>query len=366
ANDQSLLYDGRLTACLGCAQCPDFQHCGGLKVLRQMFDCSALCRCPVADRAQCKIVCPNNPRHFAARLREVGGWELNVGATPTVSAPRLPTLVPLIKNGSCRVRDFSAEAVAVPLAKLFTSRAAALRFSSHEELCKYFKLAPNTKIVIDSIGYDQSLEHYWGKARGAGFPKDLSRLSPALITVPNFSLFTDVPRHDNLHSMKRIAICWHELAALGLPTAIHLNARTDRDWDRWTQFLKEHPEIGILAFEFTSGSAAPGRASWHSAKLIGLARDLARPMTLVCRGGRQQLANLSGAFDQIVQISADPFVRTMKRSRLVYCPGRRARWERLWTLERQPLDDLLEENVAQMREMIECLVPQKPAASSEE
>src|SRR5207249_4165551 len=51
------------------------------------------------------------------------------------------------------------------------------------------------------------------------------------------SMFLDVPRWDNLHNMKRIALCWSELVSRGLPTSLHLNARTDRDWERWIEFI---------------------------------------------------------------------------------------------------------------------------------
>jgi len=33
-------------------------------------------------------------------------------------------------------------------------------------------------------------------------------------------------------NMKRIAICWSELASCGIAASLHLNARTDRDWER--------------------------------------------------------------------------------------------------------------------------------------
>jgi hypothetical protein len=54
-------------------------------------------------------------------------------------------------------------------------------------------------------------------------------LEIALVTTPNFSLFTNVPRPDNLHAIKRIGLSWAELVAGGVPAALHINARTDYD-----------------------------------------------------------------------------------------------------------------------------------------
>jgi hypothetical protein len=41
-----------------------------------------------------------------------------------------------------------------------------------------------------------------------------------------------VPRLDNLFNMKRIALVWSEIQREGMPCALHLNARTDRDFER--------------------------------------------------------------------------------------------------------------------------------------
>src|SRR6185295_10010184 len=133
-----------------------------------------------------------------------------------------------------------------------------------------FAVAPGTPILVTGVSYEQPIENYWGLARGAGFLDDLAALSPALVTTPNFSLFSDKPREDNLYNMKRIAICWYELATRRIPAALHLNARTDQDWRRWREFLAAHPEINAVAFEFATGTAAKARAAWHLHHLLAV------------------------------------------------------------------------------------------------
>ena len=49
-----------------------------------------------------------------------------------------------------------------------------------------------------------------GLCRSALIMSTLRDLGIALVSVPNFSLFLNVPRPDNLHSMKRIALGWAE------------------------------------------------------------------------------------------------------------------------------------------------------------
>src|SRR5262249_54158581 len=134
---------------------------------------------------------------------------------------------------------------------------------------------------------------------------------------PNFSLFSDKPREDNLYNMKRIAICWHELATRRIPAALHLNARTDRDWCRWREFLAAHPEISAVAFEFSTGAAARARAQWHLRQLQAVADEAKRPLTLVVRGGRALLHELRGHFGQVALIATDPLMRARKRRVLI-------------------------------------------------
>jgi hypothetical protein len=54
-----------------------------------------------------------------------------------------------------------------------------------------------------------------------------------MATTPNYSLFVDRPRWDDLHAMKRIAIVHGEFLEAGMPGALHVNGRTDRDFERW-------------------------------------------------------------------------------------------------------------------------------------
>jgi hypothetical protein len=137
------------------------------------------------------------------------------------------------------------------------------------------------------------------------------------MTTPNFSLFADVPRWDNLHSMKRIAICWYELATAGIPTALHVNARTSTDYQRWASFLVDHSEIEAIAFEFQTGPASPARGAWHAECLQRLVEKTGRAITLLTFGGIRYLPVLMRAFDSVVLISSEPHMKAKHRRKLV-------------------------------------------------
>src|SRR5262249_9775047 len=141
-------------------------------------------------------------------------------------------------------------------------------FTDRASIARKFGFTSTAHLVITGVSVEQPLERYWERARATDFLQCLAAVHPDLVTTPNFSLFSDVPRYDNLYNMKRIAICWQELASLGIPTALHINARTDHDWERWVQFLRAHPEIHAIAFEFRTGAASPKRARWYVGRLI--------------------------------------------------------------------------------------------------
>src|SRR5205085_1458214 len=106
-------------------------------------------------------------------------------------------------------------------------------------------------------------------------------------------------------NMKRIAICWHDFAKRGIPTALHLNARTDRDWQRWIEFLNVHDEITSVAFEFATGAAPLQRARWYVRQLKVMAERVRRPLQLVVRGGWPFLSILRTHFSAVVFIATD-------------------------------------------------------------
>ncbi len=101
--------------------------------------------------------------------------------------------------------------VAVPMAMLFSHRTGKSRFQARGELLNRFRVSSTAQLVISGVDEDARVENYWGMARDAGIVASLKSLNPSLVTVPNFSLLSNVPRHDNLANMKRIAIAWHRI-----------------------------------------------------------------------------------------------------------------------------------------------------------
>jgi Domain of unknown function (DUF4417) len=333
---------------LGCRGCPDFKHCGGLHTEARVFDCGDLCSC--ADRSRCDMVCRNNPELFFERLMEVDGFGLDtIPRVPPLPVPNLPDVVPLISDKYTRSKILREPVVAVPLYELFHMGSGGPLVRTREELADRFRVPIDAIVVASGVNRDVKVEAWWAIADRPRVLNTLKSLGMALVTTPNFSLFTNVPRPDNLHGMKRIGLSWAELTANGIPAALHVNARTDYDYARWTRFIAERPEVAVLAFEFGTGAGYPGRIDWHVERLCGLADHVARPLMLVVRGGVRVLSRLRAHFARVILIETEAFSRAVKRRRAVLTEGARLRWVRSLTPKGAPIDDLLIHNVATVR-----------------
>jgi hypothetical protein len=209
------------------------------------------------------------------------------------------------------------------------------------------------RLLITGVDLDQPIEDYWSFRRATHIPEQLAALRPDLITTPNYSTPLDTPRWDNLHNMKRIAICWSELIQAGIPASLHLNARTDRDYERWTEFVAGRDEVRSVSLEYATGAAKQERGEWHTQKLVALASATPRPLQLVVRGGQLHLDQLYKAFNEVVFVDTTSFLKTINRQKLVARADGKAGWQRAPTSAACPLDAMLEHNAKGFARVIE-------------
>lgn len=347
SNSRRLCHDGRTTASLGCQQCHLRALCGGLQVEGDAFNCLSFCHCK--DMTKCDNVCPRNVPYQVARMREVHGLELDgVANAPIIAVPELPQMVPMVYHNSARARAPAANVVALSLYDLI-SRDGHLKFTTRDTLLQFFKLRADTTVILSGTDHDPSIERWWKLTDRVDIARGLVRLGVALVTAPNFSLFHDVPRHDNLFNMKRIAVVWSEIQNAGVPCALHVNARTDRDYERWTDFLVAHGEITHIAFEFGTGAGVPTRIEWHIEHLNELARAVGRPLHLIVRGGTRELQSLRDTFPGLTLIDTNVFMKSQKRKRACIV-GTKLKWQSAPTAKGVPIDELLDDNIATLEQ----------------
>ena len=343
AEQRRLHYVAGGTGHLGCATCPQRSLCGGLADRTPDFDCLARC---CGTPATCGRVCRNNPR-FSNHVREIGGFALNdFGPLEPVPHPPLPFYAPILYHGSARTGDFARPWVALPLYRLFSRRTGHMHYADRAALCAEFKITPTARLILTGVAEDPSLEAFWTLSREGRRPilKWLRREHIEMVTAPNYSLFTDRPRWDDLHAMKRILVCAREMIEAGVPCALHPNGRTERDFERWAKVLRRHPEFGVIAYEFATGAGRAERLPQHVAWLRSLAQDVGWPLRLIMRGGTAVLRELEGAFGGTTFLDSRPFLRAVKRKRLI-ASGAQLHVEHAPTPPGAPLDTLLDRNV---------------------
>jgi len=344
-------HDRNFPLSLGCTPCPELGLCGGLFAANGNFSCLGFCDCE--DSNSCNYVCRSDSRIFALRSMEVRGFSFdNVLRCPVIAPPQLPLVVPVIYHKSARSSRLQAEAVAVRLDKLFHHKTGALKFTSREALAARFGFDPNARLILVGINRDSLIEPYWSVGRAAKIYNALSALQPDLVTTPNFSTFANVPRWDNFYGMKRILIAWSELVTSGIPTSLHLNARTDRDWERWTEFIAEREEVQSIALEFKTGAAVARRGRYVVEKLLHLVATVPRELQLVIEGGRKYLRELRQGFQEVIFIDTTSHVKTFNRQKLIYVPGKRDKWLHFPTPVGQPLDELFQHNVIEFAKSV--------------
>lgn len=344
---------------MGCIDCPELGLCGGQTIAGSGFNCLDHC---CGNPNTCQIVC-TNAHIFVDRLREVDGLDL---ATPPAAAlvpPPCSTYLPMLFHGSARVKPYGGPAVAIPLYRFFDGDATC-RFDSMEAAAKFYRFDPDIALVLSGVAQDREVERWWklearGRLRAIA---NLRRLGIAMVTTPNFSLMVDRPRWDDLHSMRRIALAYHELVSEGQPAALHVNGRTLRDFERWTDYIVAHPEVTHIAYEFTTGAKSAVRMLQHVAWLVALAEGAGRRLGLVLRGGVQVAAMLSRYYD-ISFIDSSPFEKAQHREIATIDSDGQRRWRKRLTEVGEPVDGHFEENVRISELWFEGLLPKLKLAA---
>ncbi|MEZ2130769.1 MULTISPECIES: hypothetical protein [unclassified Sinorhizobium] len=281
------------------------------------------------------------------KYREIGGFSFDdiLSSDPIeVSLPDAD-IIPLVYHGSARQTVLDSAAVALRLADLIDFKSARLRFESRAALCQHFKIPLTASIILTGVNHDHRVEPWWTLgARRLDILGALKRLDIELITTPNFSLVADNPRTDGLHSMKRIAISFAEIQNTGIACALHPNGSTWRDFDRWAAFVRGHGEIGVIAYEFETGSAHNHRKKAHVEGLCRVAGLAGRPLDIVVRGAPDVIPELRRHFRRVVYIETSGFLKTMMRKKAIRATNSRLTWQPVVTVKSEPICSLYEHN----------------------
>jgi len=349
--ERRLLQDeSRYPGSLLCSICPDRALCGGLNIGVPSISCLDNC---CGGKDSCDVVCCRNNKKFVEHVREIDGFDLaNVPRAPAFPPPKLPSLLPVFFHGNMRANAFDAGPVCLPFFRI-VGEGGHLKCPNESSLRRRFHLGADIPIILSATAKDHAIEAWWnlGFTQKREIILALRDLGVVAVTTPNYSLFTCQPRWDDMHSMKRIAISWEEFQNAGMPAALHLNAATERDSERWAEFAAERPEVVTIAFEFGTGAGRGERRTLHAQRLVRIAQHVGRPMQLLVRGALDQFGVLRAGFQDVSLLDTAAFMKTMHRQRAVVINGSMT-WRSAATPKGQPLDDLLAHNISAIREIL--------------
>jgi hypothetical protein len=257
---------------------------------------------------------------------------------------------------------FDAPTVSVPLYSVIARHRGEERYADATAVATAFQFRRDTPLVLTGTADDRPLERWWSLgANRLETIRKLKDLGAEMVTTPNFSLFTDQPRWDDLHSMKRIAIAHEEFLRLGLPAALHVNARTDRDWERWVDYIRLRSEVTHICFEFHTGAGWAERIDWHVTQLINLAQSIGRPLRLVVRAAHGcTLRRLVSEFEQTTVLETTSFIKTLHRQRAIETTEGKIDWETSLTAPNAPVDALLAHNWSIVKQNYESALGVRP------
>jgi hypothetical protein len=344
-DDARLLHDLRPSgyASASCPRCVLFDRCGGLFNDRPLLNCFEQFCC---GDGSCDHVCPYKSADFRRRMLEIGGLRFDDIPPLRQSPMELPAYVPMIHHGSRRVGELQADAVAVDPYLIFRCRNGAYRSVVNDgaSLRRYFKIAPSARLILRGTAEDRFLEQFWSYRKTDRVAEQIASLGVTLVIGPNYSQFLDVPRTDCLFNRKRQLLCLAEMSQAGISVAPHLSALMPPDWNFWTEFLRSNDQLNYVALNFQTGNKNRKEGTKVIDRIQAIQERIGRRLWLILIGGAQFVEYAARRLGQFVLIDSEPFAKTHRRRR--FRPnGPKRRWEETWSLERQPIDDILQGNI---------------------
>jgi len=353
--------EARWPVAIGCNDCPDFNACGGISSASKRYDCYDNC---CGGKADCQIVCRQNP-NFVDQYNEIRGFDLDSSPRTLPLTTDLPNgSVPIIYHGGHRAKDIKLEAVFLRLRELINFDGKFVKFKSKKQLCEHFGIHIDTKVYVTGIDKDKHIEKWWAltsRVRPA-LIRQLKSVGVSLITTPNYSMMTDVPRLDNLHSMSRIADNFAEFQSFGLAAALHPNSRTEKDFERWAELISSRGEIRTLAYEFGTGSGHKNRIKKHIDGLLEIANRSNRDLDIIVRGNTNVISPLLNVYRNVTFIEASSFMKTVNFKKAIRRGNRRVIWETYQEDGMFSIDRLFEHNIEESSSLLNLIYNERENA----
>lgn len=196
----------------GCPTCPLFARCGGMQRQPQFFGNTCFDHHCCGKPDSCQMVCRNNPL-WERDLRDHGNLLFNGLPLLTQQVVELSPYVPLIDHRIADLGVLRIPVVALKTSAVFRSKGGQYVPVAHDaaSLRAFFRLSPNTRIVLRGTDKDPALERYWQHRLRDRVPDQMALLGVDLVIGPNFSHPLGMVRTETLANRWRQLTCLEEM-----------------------------------------------------------------------------------------------------------------------------------------------------------
>lgn len=234
-------------------------------------------------------------RHMDVReavIAHLGGLELRwPRQIESPKLPDLPTYLPVLVQAY-------ADPVNLPWVAIHGSRLLGRRGQrltpKHRgrALRDVYRLSSSTRVALEFFVEDRVLEGVWARRRE--LLEELGQLDVDLVLAPNFSVWRDASRFEQLVQQRRAWIVYHEMIEAGLPAIPDISwSIWEPDGRLWAQWVNSQP--GVRAVSIYCGEQrihAERRAHRESVEDVALFHRAVRPNVAFVIGGIHSPARL--------------------------------------------------------------------------
>lgn len=286
-----------------------------------MSSCGLVCdRCPAAAR------CERTP-NFCLRGRcgdcadqllrmdvrqavidHLGGLDLNWPRPVRHPQPAdLPDHLPVLVQAYADVVDVPW--VALHGGRVFGAAGLGITPKHRLPLDEAYRLGSHTKIALELYVEDRVLEGLWSSRRT--IIRELPALGFDLILAPNFSVWRDHSRFEQLVQQRRSFVFYHELVEAGLPAVPDVGwSLFEPDGRQWAEWINAQPDLRAVSI------FCGGRKIHAERRAL---RETVDDIALFHRAVRQEVTFILGGIHAPERLVM--FRRAAPGRRLVVCNG---------------------------------------------
>lgn len=184
-------------------------------------------------------------------------------------------------------------------------------------------LAPGQLAVLACYGEDPLIEAYWTWRHARGLAEQIAAQEWDLVLAPNFSVYGNQPRAEQLINMRRSLLAAAELAAAGLAVVPNVYWYRLEDLRRWAEWVTgtNPPAIAINAQTMRS---ARDWDTWLYPGLCWLAGSLPDGLPLIITGLSRpgRIRQVAAMFSGLIVVSQNPY-QYAQHGAVVTAAGRR-------------------------------------------